>query len=486
MSDPKRILVAGATGYIGGRLIPALLDAGYEVRGLARTPGKLAGRVFASHPQFTAVAGDVLERESLDSALDGVDAAFYLVHSLGAGSDFHERDVRAATTFAEACAAAGVARIVYLSGLGGADDELSEHLRSRQETGAALRTAGVPVTELRAAVIIGSGSASFEIMRDLTRRLPAMVAPRWVSSRCEPIAIRDVVRYLVGCLGEPRTAGETFDIGGGTVLTYRDMLRVAAEEQHRPFRMLGVPVLTPKLSSYWLHLVTSVDMQVARPLIDGLRNDVVTHDHRIRELLPGPLMPYREAVRRALNVAVAQRQSRWQDARFERTEGTQRRFRLAPGRPVFRDRQVFETALATDELWHRVEANFGGRGGYGGKAEILWRLRGAADRILGGAGLRRGRPAGALAEGDAVDWWRVERIDRGHILSLVAEMRVPGVARLELEVEPTDHGARLVQTATLANTRLASGLYWYAVAPFHDWVFRELGAHLIAESRPTA
>ena len=185
-------------------------------------------------------------------------------------------------------------------------------------------------------------------------------------------------------------------------------------------------------------------------------------------------------------MATIERNSRWQDARFERAEAAQRRFRLAPGRPVFRDRQVFETALAADELWRRVEANFGGRGGYGAKAEILWRIRGAADRVLGGAGLRRGRPAGALAEGDAIDWWRVERIEPGRTLSLVAEMLVPGVARLELEVEPTDHGARLVQTATLANTRLASGLYWYTVAPFHDWVFRELGAHLIAESRAAA
>ncbi len=247
MTDSQRILVAGATGYIGGRLIPALLDAGHEVRGLARTPGKLAGRVFAPDPRFSAVGGDVLKRETLDEPLAGVDAAYYLVHSLGAGSDFRQHDIDAATNFGQACAAAGVDRIIYLSGLGGAGDELSEHLESRQATGDALRTAGVPVTELRAAVIVGSGSASFEIMRDLTRRLPAMVAPKWVSSRCEPIAIADVVRYLVGCLDEPRTAGETFDIGGGTVLTYREMLRVAAEEQHRPFRMLGVPVLTPKL-----------------------------------------------------------------------------------------------------------------------------------------------------------------------------------------------------------------------------------------------
>jgi uncharacterized protein YbjT (DUF2867 family) len=481
MASDQRILVAGATGYIGGRLVPALLDEGYEVRGLARSPAHLDGRVFARHPRFSAVAGDALDAATLEPALAGVDAAYYLIHSLGTGPGFGERDLAAAQTFATACATAGVGRIIYLSGLGSHDDALSEHLASRQATGDALRSAGVPVTELRAAVIVGSGSASFEIIRDLTRRLPAMVAPRWVSSRCEPIAIRDVVRYLVGCLGEPRTAGDVFEIGSGTVLTYREMLRVAAEEQGRAFRMLTVPVLTPTLSSYWLHLVTSVDMRVARPLIDGLRNDVVCHDHRIVDLLPGPRLGYREAVRAALHVDASERRSRWVDAQSARPEPTRRSLRLAPQRTAFRDRQVFDTPLAAEELWRRVELNFGGAAGYGSKADILWRLRGAVDRLLGGAGLRRGRPAGVLAEGDAVDWWRVERLERGRTLQLVAEMRVPGVARLELDVEPTPHGARLVQTATLDNTRLASGLYWYAVAPLHDWVFRELGAHLIAE-----
>jgi hypothetical protein len=257
------------------------------------------------------------------------------------------------------------------------------------------------------------------------------------------------------------------------------MLRVAAEEQGRPFRLLTVPVLTPTLSSYWLHVVTSVDMRVARPLIDGLRNDVVCQDARIIELLGAPTLTYREAVRAALHVDASERRSRWVDAGPERSAPDRRRLRLAPRRDVFRDCQVFETPLAAEELWRRVELNFGGPAGYGAKADVLWRLRGGADRLLGGAGLRRGRPAGALAEGDAVDWWRVERLDRGRSLRLVAEMRVPGVARLELDIRPTPHGSRLVQTATLANTRLASGVYWYAVAPLHDWVFRELGAHLM-------
>jgi uncharacterized protein YbjT (DUF2867 family) len=472
--------VTGATGYIGGRLIPALLDDGYEVRGMARAPSHLAGRVFANHPRFSAVAGDALDAHSLAPALAGVDVAYYLIHSLGIGADFGRRDLDAARIFAAACETAGVGRVIYLSGLGGQGDELSEHLASRQATGDALRSSGVAVTELRAAVIVGSGSASFEIIRDLTRRLPAMVAPRWVSSKCEPIAIRDVVRYLVGCLGEPRTADAVFEIGCGEVLTYRDMLRVAAEEQGRPFRMVTVPVLTPTLSSYWLHLVTSVDMRVARPLIDGLRNDVVCHDRRIVDLLGAATLDYRDAVRAALNVDASERRSRWLDSGHERPAPARHRLRLAPRRDAFRDCQVFDTPLAAEELWRRVELNFGGAAGYGAKADILWRLRGAADRLLGGAGLRRGRPVGALAEGDAVDWWRVERLERGRTMRLVAEMRVPGIARLELDIQPTTHGARLVQTATLANTRLASGVYWYAVALFHDWVFRELGAHLIA------
>ena len=263
--DPPLIAIAGATGYVGGRLMARLLEDGeYRVRALARTPAKLRSKAQAND-LLEVVKADTEQYESLESALDGVSTAYYLVHSLGAGGDFDAADERSATNFARACESNGVQRIVYLSGLGSADDgELSEHLSSRHRTGDALRSGSVPVTELRAAIVVGSGSASFEIIRDLSRKLPVMVTPRWVRSRCEPIGIRDVISYLIGVLDEPRTIGETLEIGSGDVLTYREMMRICAEEQGRRTYIFTVPVLTPKLSSYWLHLVTSVDMRIAR------------------------------------------------------------------------------------------------------------------------------------------------------------------------------------------------------------------------------
>jgi uncharacterized protein YbjT (DUF2867 family) len=498
--DSGLILVTGATGYVGGRLVPELLEDGRRVRALARRPGKLAGRSFAEHPRFEAVAGDVQDRATLLPALEGVQVAYYLVHSLGggAGADFAEADRRAARTFATACADRGVERIVYLSGLGSEDDEdLSEHLRSRHETGEALREAGVPVTELRAAIIVGSGSASFDIICDLVRHLPVMVTPRWVSSRCEPIAIRDVTWYLRRVLDEPRTIGETLEIGSGDVHTYEDLMRICADELGTSFRNLTVPVLTPGLSSWWLHLVTSVDHDLARPLVEGLRNDVVCTDTRIREWLPRELSTYRLAVQRALAKDQERelRESRWTDAEHHRIGAAQadvprRRLRLFPRREEFRDYRSFDTDLAPAELYRRV-ALIGGDNGYGSRADPLWRLRGWLDRITGGPGLRRGRPFGPeLHEGDAVDFWRVERVVPGRQLRLVAEMKVPGIARLDFRVEQLDDGgSRLHQLATLTNTSIWSGLYWTAIDPIHDPIFDQLGRHVVGDehlTRPVA
>ena len=495
MSQQRRVLVAGVTGYVGGRLVPELLADGHEVCGLARTPGKLAGRGFADHERFTAVRGDVFDRDSLDAALAGIEVAYYLVHSMGGGEGFEDRDQVAARTFAEACEAAGVARIIYLGGLGREDDpELSPHLRSRHETGRALASTSVPVTELRAAIIVGSGSASFEIIEDLARKLPVMITPRWVQSLCEPIAIRDVVWYLVNVLDEPRTVGEVLEIGSGEQLPYLDLMRICAQELGRTIHNLTVPVLTPRLSSYWLHLVTSVDRSVAQPLVEGLRNDVVVHDTRIREWLPRDLSSYRLAVQRALAKGRQPdvRESRWTDAERRprppmatpgRIGGGARephRLRLWPSREAFRDYRTVDTELPPEELFARV-TRIGGRNGYGRRVDWLWRLRGIMDRIVGGTGLRRGRPPGdLLAEGDALDFWRVERLVAGRQLRLVAEMLVPGVARLDFRVEALpDGGSRLHQLATLSNVTVWSGLYWGAIAPLHDWVFPQLADHVI-------
>jgi len=493
---PERLLVAGSTGYVGGRLIPELLDAGFRVRALARTPAKLRGRAFVDHPALDVVRGDVTDPESLAPALAGIDVAYYLVHSMGGGHGFADADVRAARTFGIACAAAGVRRIIYLSGLGDeSDEDLSEHLRSRHHTGDALREAGVPVTELRAAIVVGSGSASFDIIYDLARKLPFMLTPRWVQSRCEPIAIRDVTWYLRGVINEPRTEGETLEIGSGDVHTYVDLMRICAEELGLPFHNVSVPVLSPKISSYWLHMVTRVDRQVARPLVEGLRNDVVCTDTRIREWMPRDLSTYRLAVRRAL-AKVRQpvvRESRWSDAqraaRHVRRSGATlaRRLRLQPGRREFHDYRSFDTELAPAELYARVNA-IGGARGYGAGVDPLWRLRGLLDRVSGGPGLRRGRPFGdVLHEGDVVDFWRVERAVPDKQLRLIAEMMVPGEARLDFRIEALDGGgARLHQLATLTNETVWSGLYWGAIAPLHDYVFEQLGRHVLEPLDPVA
>lgn len=498
-SDTQRsrtVLVAGATGYVGGRLIPELLEDGLDVRAMARRPGKLSGRAFFGHERLEAVRGDVLDPTTLTAALAGVEVAYYLVHSLGSGSGFANADVEGARNFGSKCKEAGVSRIIYLSGLGEESDEsLSEHLRSRHETGAALRVAGVPVTELRAAVIVGSGSASFDIIHDLAKRLPFMLTPRWVKSRCEPIAIRDVTWYLRAALDEPRTIGETLEIGSGDVRTYEDLMRICAEELGLPFRNVTVPVLSPQLSAYWLHMVTRVERDVARPLVEGLRNDVVCSDTRIREWLPRELSSYRLAVRRALakERAPAFRESRWSDAQRRPMPpvGTfgrlgipalrrPTRLRLFPSREEFRDYRTFDTDLPPEELYRRVSL-VGGPGGYGRRVEPLWRLRGWLDRASGGPGLRRGRPFGAeLHEGDALDFWRVDRVVPGRQIRLVAEMLVPGVARLDFRVEPLDGGgSRLHQLATLSNESIWSGLYWSAIDPIHDPVFNQLGRHVV-------
>lgn len=485
------ILVTGATGYVGGRLIAALLDRGELVRALARRPGKLRGRAFSDHPGLEVVQGDLGDPAAVARAVDGVCAAYYLVHSMGSagrgghGDAFASADTRYAHDFARACANAAVARIVYLGGLGRRDDDLSLHLRSRQETGDALREGAgdvTQVTELRAGVIVGSGSASFEIARDLAHKLPVMVTPRWVRSRVEPIAIRNVVEYLVGVLDEPRTVGETLDIGGGEILRYSDLLRICAEEQGRRVLLVPVPVLTPRLSSYWLHLVTTVDMDVARPLIEGLRNDAVCDDRRIRDWIPLDLLDFRTAVRLALakgasDAAPADRESRWTDAERARAAAVR-----DPGLPAdaYRDSRVFPTHLSPEEAFARVCA-IGGPRGYGRGADLLWKLRGALDRAVGGVGLRRGRPAGGvLHEGDVIDFWRVAEIDPPRRLVLVAEMRVPGEARLSFTVEPAEGGGAILrQDASLSRTSALSGVYWRAINPLHNWVFDQLGRHLL-------
>src|SRR5512137_528233 len=387
MATPRTVLVSGGTGYIGGRLVPRLLEAGFRVRCLARDPARLQGRPWLG--QVEAVAGDCLRPGTLPDAMAGVDAAFYLVHSMAGGSDFEQRDVLAARHFAHAAKTAGVQRIVYLGGLGDPDTALSKHLRSRQETGAVLRESGVPVTEFRAAVIVGSGSLSFEIIRYLTERLPVMICPRWLYTRVQPIAIRNVLDYLVAALDTPESTGRIIEIGGADVLTYGDLLRGYARARGLKRWLVPVPVLTPRLSSYWVHLVTPVPAVIARPLIQGLRNDVIVRDDLARQLFPHlQLLDYATAVRLALAILEnGHVETAWSDA-LASSQGDAAPVVLATQEGIIlerRQRRVNAPAASA----YCAFARLGGATGWL-CMNWAWRVRGFLDRVLGGVGLRRG------------------------------------------------------------------------------------------------
>ena len=470
MSAAQRILLTGATGYIGGRLAPLLVARGHSVRCLVRDAARLADRPWA--PQVEIVEGDVLVPASLPAALEGVETAYYLIHAMAAGGDFREHDQRAARAFAEAAARAGVRRIVYLGGLGDPDADLSEHLRSRQETGVALAAAGVPVTEFRAAVVVGAGSLGFEMIRYLTERLPVMICPRWVYTRVQPIAVDDALAYLVAALDLPPESGGVVEIGGADVLTYGGMMTGYAAVRGLRRRLLPVPVLTPLLSSYWVHFVTPIPDDIARPLIEGLRSEVVVRDDSALRLFPD-IRPvdYETAVRRALRSLDEGRvETAWSDA-LGSSQGDERPVVLASAAGFALERRDLVVSAPPARVF-AVVCGIGGRRGYP-FWNWSWRLRGGLDRLVGGVGMRRGRrDPDTLRVGDVLDFWRVEEIVPGRLLRLRAEMRTAGGAWLQFECEPRGAGAtRLVQTAYFAPHGLAGHLYWYGLYPFHKVIF---------------
>jgi uncharacterized protein YbjT (DUF2867 family) len=473
----RRVLVTGATGYVGGRLVPEMLDAGHEVRCLARSPAKLDGRAWSDRVEV--VRGDVGDREAMLAAMDGIDAAYYLVHSMGATEEFAARDRVAAATFRDAAADRGLSQIVYLGGLGSDDSRLSEHLTSRHDVGEVLADGPVPVTELRAAVVIGSGSASFEMLRHLTDVLPVMVTPRWVRTRCQPIAIRDVLAYLVGVLGNARACGRVFEIGGPDVVTYEEMMQLYADVAGLPSRVVvRVPVLSPRLSSYWVGLVTPLPVGLARPLIDSLVNEVVVRDDAITEVVPRECLPLRRAIELAL--------SRTRDLEVTTSWAEAELVGRSPADPlpsdpqwsggvVMDDTQTVVTDTPVDEVWEAV-CSVGGERGWPA-ADPLWEVRGVADRVLGGPGMRRGRRHPTeLRVGDAVDFFRVEAIVPRRMLRLRAEMKVPGEAWLEWTMDRNGDGTRLVQRARFHPRGVWGRVYWYAMLPFHHFIFGRLAA----------
>ncbi len=476
MAPRLRCLVTGATGYIGGRLVPELLACGYTVRCMARDATKLGGRPWSAQVQVEV--GDAADPAAVARAVDGVDVAYYLIHSLGSGPSFEQRDRTAARIFAKAAAAGGLRRIVYLGGIATGDPaRLSPHLRSRGEVGDILLGSGVPTAALQAAVIIGSGSASFEMLRYLTERLPVMVTPKWVNTRIQPIAVRDVLHYLVGCATLPSVVSRKFDIGGQDVLTYAEMMsRYAADAGLHPRVLIPVPLLTPRLSSLWVGLVTPVPPGIARPLVESLRNEVVCADHDIARYVADPkggLLPIDRAIALALrHTQGGEVSTRWSSAG---TVG-------APSDPLPTDPDWAGGSLYVDErsgtvrssqaaLWHVIEGIGGETGWYSFPA--AWAVRGLVDRLAGGVGVRRGRRDQArLIVGDALDFWRVEAIEPGSLLRLRAEMKLPGLAWLELMTGRDARGqTTYTQRAIFQPRGLAGHAYWLSVAPFHGVVF---------------
>jgi len=457
-------LVFGASGYIGSYLAPFLASQGFEVRATSRNVGVIASREW---PNVELAEADALQAETLDSVLEDVDIAYYLVHSMAAGKNFPDLDATAARNFAAAAERQGVERIVYLGGLV-PDRPKSTHLRSRQETGDILRAGSVPVTEIRAGMIIGPGSAAWEVIRDLVNHLPIMVTPRWVFSRSTPIALSNLLRYLADVPLLDETAGEIYEVGGADDLTYEEIMRQYAELVGKKPYIIPVRVLTPRLSSYWLNLVTSVPTNIARALIDGLSQDVIADDDRLPRLVPQKLLGFREAAAEALDAdrkhAVP---ARWVEGSIARRE-----FQAEYGFYSKRAGAHAHTDASADDLW-RVVCRFGQDGDFF-YARLLWWLRRSLDWIVGGPSMRRKRRhPDDLQVGDVVDSWRVISIQPGKQLTMLLEMKAPGAGVLEFDIDDYGNGQRSITiTAYFHPAGVWGILYWFAVLPFHALLFR--------------
>jgi uncharacterized protein YbjT (DUF2867 family) len=464
-----RILITGATGYVGGRLLWALKDREEPVRCLVRDRDRLRP-IPGFEPEV--VEGDVLDRDSLDPAMAGVDTAYYLVHSMSSTGDFADADLRAAANFGEAAARAGVRRIVYLGGLG-RGNELSKHLESRHEVGRVLRRSGVPVIEFRASIIIGSGSLSFEMIRALVRRLPVMITPSWVHTMAQPIGIEDVIAYLTAVLDRDGDTSQVFEIGGQDQVSYGQIMEEYATQQGLRRFMIPVPVLSPWLSSLWLGLVTPIYARVGKALISSLRNPTVVTDMTALETFPIRPAGIRMAIERALhNEDLTMARTRWSDALS--SPGTTPRLLRWGGRHFgsrIVDSRVRRVTVTPDQAFTPIRRIGGSVGWY--YADRLWRLRGFIDLLLGGVGVRRGRrDPDQVHVGDAVDFWRVKAVDAPRLLQLQAEMRLPGRAWLQFEVDPVEGGAVIRQTAIFDPWGLSGLCYWYLLYPLHALVFR--------------
>jgi len=458
-----RLLLTGATGYVGSRLLPHLERSAHPIRCLARRPAVLHNRV---SPTTEVFRGDVLDRPSLDRAVRDVHTIYYLVHSMGAPGSFEAQDRQAALNMSQAAAQSGVKRIIYLGGLANPNAPLSPHLRSRLEVGRLLGETGVPVIEFRASIIIGSGSLSFELIRTLVERLPVMVTPSWVRVLAQPIGIDDVVKYLIASLDVPDTPGRVYEIGGSEQLSYRDLIREYARQSGRRSLLIPVPVLSPRVSSLWLGLITPVYARIGRALIESVCNSTVVQNQAALQDFDIRPISALEAI--ALALVPTASATRWFSA--ESSAGLQPLLPLGDGYRRMVHSRTITTPVSPNEIFGVIE----GLGGNNGWLFLswLWKVRGFLDLLMGGVGVRRGRPNTAhLKIGDAVDWWRVEQIERDRLLRLRAEMRLPGRAWLEFEIEAYEAGSKIRQTAIYHADGLLGLLYWYVLYPVHRLLF---------------
>ncbi len=486
-----KVLVTGASGYVGSRLVTALLPHGVHVRVLVRDPAKIMGQPW--YEKVEVAVGSATEYAQLVEALKGIHTAFYLLHSIGAGPRFDEVESKMALTFGQAAEDAGVSQIVYLGGIvSSGGNKASQHLASRAHTGSALAEFKVPVLQLRAGIIIGSGSASFEMIRHMTHRLPVMITPKWVSNRTQPIAIRDVLYYLMQAAELPAPVAGTFDIGGPNIFTYGNLIKEFAKVAKLRRRIIiKVPFLSVWLSSLWIGLVTPVPVALARPLVGSLVNEsTVDQSQSISQLIPPPpsgLLSVDKAFELALSKLLHHEvESRWSDANafmppWQKTQSDP----AWAGEAEYHDEQVVYSEASLTSLWQCVEEIGGERGWYG--ADALWWLRGLLDRLLGGVGLRRGRRHPLyLRQGESLDFWRVESLRSNHQLTLKAEMILPGKAWLQFTVDEVDRDGktvrRLTQRASFQPKGIGGHLYWGLVLPFHRLIFPRMAKNMLKEA----
>lgn len=481
MNNNELILVTGVTGYVGGRLVARLLESNYRVRCFARDAKRIDG--FFWRKQVEVVEGDALNIESLRAAMQGVTTAYYLIHGKQDQNNA-ERDMTAARNFVEAAEQAEIQRIIYFGELVNTTDYLSPYLRSRHETGYILRQGRIPVTEFRAGMIVGSGSVLFEMIRYLSEREPVFICPAWFFSEAQPIAIRDTLEYLVAALSTPESIGKMIEIGGPTRLSYADMLLGYAKERGLKRVLIRTPFYLPRLSAYWVHLVTPIHWQVILPLIEGLRAGLVVHDETAKKLFPQihPL-DFQTAVRKALGRVLSDTvETSWSDA-LVNTAGDSTPYTFDEEDGMMRERRTLILDLPAESVFRAYTGIGGARGWF--YMDWAWALRGWFDKIIGGVGLRRGRRhPDDIRAGESLDFWRVEVVETNRRMRLRAEMKIPGAAWLEFESLPQEDGKTLLtETAYFAPKGFWGFIYWYAMWPFHAFLFSGLINQLAARAK---